>query len=83
MKAIAILGNVAGFIFMVTLAADAPRNAKPWEWVVLFGFMALALLNVYLLSRNPSKLGRVARMVGYWLDAKEGELKAKATKETP
>lgn len=80
-KLIAAL-NVIVALALAFLVVIAPgKESTPWfVWAVIVAIIALMVVNTVILLRipgAPSKT-RVGRMMGYWMDAKEAELKARA-----
>lgn len=81
MKITAILGNIAALVFVIGMALFEGQSVQPLGWVIFTAFLLLLLLNIALLSASHQSNLRVFRMVGYWLDAKERELKDRAEKK--
>lgn len=81
MKITVILGNIAALVFVIGLALFEGHSVRPAGWVLFAAFLLLFLLNIVLLSASHQSNLRLFRMVGYWLDAKESELKDRAEKK--
>ncbi|MGP4725187.1 hypothetical protein ACSV5S_10985 [Agrobacterium deltaense] len=81
MKITAILGNIAALVFVIGLAVFEGHSVRPAGWALLTAFLLLFLLNIVLLSASHQSNLRVFRMIGYWLDAKERELKDRSEKK--
>lgn len=81
MKPLALIGNLAAVCFITFLAVNE-RRVSPLGWTMYGAFVVLFLTNFMLLLNLPAGQSRLSRMIGYWMDAKENELKARAGKET-
>lgn len=80
-KVVAIPNLALAVAWAVNLYYQLGNSRAPW-WADPLGIaiLVLFLANTWLLwkAKSAPGKGRISRMVGYWFDAKEAELKAKA-----
>jgi hypothetical protein len=74
---IALSAASAGYIIYVSIH-DHPRP----DWVGLVVPLGFALNIFYLLRSAPHKAsGRISRLIGLWMDAKEAELRRRSKRD--
>ena len=80
LRVVLITANALFFALFVYFAATShPPGVPVWEYVEGYGPLTCFALNVvYLLAHQRTGNGRIFRLFGLWLDAKEGELRQRA-----
>ncbi|HWJ86594.1 MAG TPA: hypothetical protein VNS12_00810 [Pelagibacterium sp.] len=74
---------IANFVLVFVVLGGILNAYRPSSitWLMAGLLMLLFMANtIYLSDIRTLKSGRIRRMFGYWLDAKEADLKAKAGK---
>jgi len=84
LRVVLVVGNALLFAWVAYLTSTNPPS-HGWEYIILFGALGVWGLNlVYLLAHRqkvehqPKPKSRIFRLIGLWLDAKEGELRQRA-----
>jgi hypothetical protein len=78
-----LAGSIAGLAFFAHVYATTRRFSQP-DGFIFFGFVVGLILNfLYIFACPPfgsRSKSRLARLTGLWLDAKERELRERASR---